>query len=169
MKKQEIVVLVLRISALVLVFYTLSRAAISLPYLVDSAKSNIPLYALMIVGPLVIAIFSWLFAYPLAHTFLPTINNDQSENKWNQRKIETTAFTIIGACVLSYGLPDTFYWLSILYQMSSMNVETSIQSIIPEMITTVIELIIGFWLLFGARGLCDFLIKVRAAGKNTPL
>jgi hypothetical protein len=168
MKKQEIVVLALRISSLALVFYALSRAAIMLPYLVDSAEPNIPLYALMIVGPIVIAIFSWLFAYPLAHTFLPTITNDQFEYEWNQRNIETTAFTIIGVCVLTYALPEAFYWFSVLYQMSSLNVQTGLQGLVPKMVATAIQLILGFWLLFGARGFCDFLIKIRAAGKNPP-
>lgn len=170
MSKKEIVVLVLRISSLALVFYTLNQSVPTLEVWKESVGFNLSSSLLMVFGPIILAIFTWVFAFQLAHVFLPTITEEKDEPKLNleRQQIEETLFTVIGVFVLTYAIPDAFYWLSFWYRSSSLNIDMNLLS--PEFVapifTTGIELVIGFWLLFGAKGLGDFLKKVRAAGQN---
>jgi hypothetical protein len=168
MTKKEIVVLVLRLSSLAFIFYTLNRAAITLTDWQKTANAGLMIGLIMVIVPLIIAVFTWLFAYQLANIFVPTVTEEPSESRWEREQIEATAFTIIGLFILTYAIPDTFYWLSFLYQSSMLNIEVTLlgPEFVAPIFTTAIELIIGFWLLLGAKGLAEFLKKVRVAGKK---
>lgn len=167
MKKQEIVTLVIRISSLALIFYTLNRASYTIRSWNRFSESDLTANLIMVLAPLLLAIFAWFAAFHLANVFLPTINEDNEATEWNQEKVEATAFTVIGVFVLTYAIPDTFYWLSVVYQSIKLNANTSGEpQYFARAITLAIKLIMGFWLLFGAKGLREFLTKVRVAGQK---
>jgi hypothetical protein len=72
----------------------------------------------------------------------------------------------MGLWVLTSAIPDIFYWVTFVYRIKSVNVGST--ELTPEnigyIVSTIVELVIGFWLLFGSRGLLGVIRRARYAG-----
>ena len=161
MTKDDIVALSLRLSSIFLFLSALSKAATTLPNWFRAGEVSVAAALAMIVLPILVAIVFWKYAYSLAKAFVPTTATKSIEIKWSLSDVESTAFTVIGLYVLTSAIPNTLYLLSFVIQASALSASKTEPGFVPRYIHAGAELLIGFWLLSGAKGLHGFLRKVR--------
>lgn len=106
----------------------------------------------------------WFFPLTVAKTLIPS----SSKTDYVQLPLEqaqSVGFTLLGLWVLVNAVPDSFYWLFMLYQAS---IPETLLNLGPshraDIVSTVIEVVLGIWLLFGARGLLGLLRWARTSG-----
>ena len=84
------------------------------------------------------------------------------------QQVQEVAIIVLGLWVLASALPDTAYWLSMVMFTSGAGFEAF--TWLPEnkanIVATALEVVIGFILFFGARGLSNLLYRIRYG--NTP-
>lgn len=169
MTKNETVGLSLRIASIFLFFSALQKTAVTIPEWNRVGEVSATAIVFMLIVPLLFAVILWKFAFSLSKILLPPTTPTAEDIRWSLTDIETTAFTIIGVYMLSDAIPDGFYLASVFIQSSAFKADLGqAPSITLRFISTVIKLVIGFWLLLGAKSLSDFLSKVRSAGKRIP-
>jgi hypothetical protein len=82
---------------------------------------------------------------------------------------QTLGVICVGIWELSRAIPDAAYWISF-YNMMAMNSNLGLSYFSPEqksgMIATIAELVIGFWLVLGAKGFSSILLKIRTSDLN---
>ena len=167
MTKNETVGLSLRIASIFFVLSVLQKTVATIPEWNRVGEVSTTAIVFMLIVPLMFAGILWKFAFYLSKILLPPTTPTAEDIRWSLADIETTAFTIIGIYVLSGAIPDGFYLTSVFIQSSALKADLGqAPSITLRFISIVIKLIIGFWLLLGAKGLRDFLYKVRSAGKR---
>jgi hypothetical protein len=159
MSKDDVVVLTLRLSSIIIFLSALSKVPSTLANWANVGEVSVVSILVMIVLPALIAIILWIYAYSLAKVFVSPTPTTAIESKWSLSDVETTAFTIIGIYVLTSAIPDAFYMLSFIIQASAFGASKTEPGFVPRYIYTGTQLFIGFWLLFGAKGLHDFLRK----------
>jgi hypothetical protein len=112
---------------------------------------------------LLAALLMWIFPLTIAGTILPKIKTSGRSVPLRVNEIQVVAFSILGLWVLSTAVPDIFYWSTFVYLAKGINFSLKPEHI-GNVVATVIELIIGFWLLFGARGLRGLVRLTRSSG-----
>jgi hypothetical protein len=159
MTKDDIVALSLRLSAVFLFLATLSKTVTTLTNWARAGEVSVVAALVMVVLPMLVAVIFWKYAYPLAKVFIPTMPDKAIDIKWSLLDVETTAFTVAGLYVLTSAIPNTFYLFSFVIQAFAFSASKTEPGFVPHYIHAAAELFIGFWLLFGAKGLHGFLKK----------
>jgi hypothetical protein len=165
----HLVALGIRLVALIWVLYTVSHLHGLFAYMNSSSGVSINKGVIWLFAGLQIATCAvlWVFPATIAKKLLPS-SADTASSKPPSTLIEWQTFGVvcIGIWALARAIPDAIYWVTFYgmtlnssYGYSDLNVEQK-----ASMITTVVELIIGMWLVFGARGLANALLKLRTAG-----
>lgn len=168
MRKEQVVGLALRLFAIFLFIQALRQAAALIPYLADSATARVSL-SLVVVStlvPVAIAVFLWLLPLTIATKLIPGVNAKEPRSTLTATEIASVAFPVLGLWVLTSAVPDTFYWAMFIYIVKSSDVgrpELSPENI-GNIVATVVELLIGFWLLLGSKGVFGLLKRLRYAG-----
>lgn len=107
----------------------------------------------------------WFFPLTVATKLIPNVKPEESA-AFGAGGIEVVAFSIMGLWVLTTAIRDIFFWITFAYRVK--NVGLGISELSPEdvgnIVATVVELVIGFWLLFGSKGLLGIIRRVRYAG-----
>jgi hypothetical protein len=109
----------------------------------------------------------WFFPRTVAAWLLPLRDSGQ-EAPPPPRLLEwqTLGVICIGLWALARAIPDAVYWITV-YNMATTS-GMGFSAFAPEqkaaMFETIVELIIGVWLLLGAKGLALLLFRVRTAG-----
>ena len=168
MHKEQIVGIAVRLFALFLVVYVLRHASALIPYLADSSsyKISFTFLFLIVLFPILAAILLWLFPLTVAAKLIPDIKAKERPKTLSSTEIEQVAFTIFGLWVLTQAIPDIFYWATFVYMAKSLGMgraELSPDNI-SNVVVTVLELVIGFWLLFGSKGIVGVIRRIRHAG-----
>jgi hypothetical protein len=162
MQKEQIVGLAVRLFAIFLVVYTIRYGSSLLP--MTHPPNNVSF--LLITGftvPLLLAAFLlWTFPLTIAKTILPEVKTSSGTVPLEASGIQVVAFSILGLWVLSTAVPDVFYWSTFIYLAKGINFSLTPEHI-GNALATVIELVIGFWLLFGAKGLRGLLRLARTS------
>jgi hypothetical protein len=72
----------------------------------------------------------------------------------------------LGLWTLSKGIPDATYYITyfLTYDESVMSARDLLREQWPYMAATLVEIAIGVWLIFGARGIAAMLVRLRNAG-----
>lgn len=163
MKKEQVVGLGVRLFAIFLVVYTIRYGSSLLP--MTRAPDNVSLLfiASFTIPLLLAALLMWMFPLTVAGTILPKMKASGRSVPLRRDEIQVVAFSILGLWVLSTAVPDLFYWSTFVYLAKRINLSLT-PSHIGNVVATVIELIIGFWLLFGARGLRGLVRVLRSSG-----
>jgi hypothetical protein len=166
--KEQIVGLAVRLFAIFLAFYTLRDASSLLAYISAPPPNNISLVfaGALVLPPILAAVLMWYFPLALANKLIPDIKTKDAPVPLDAGGIETVAFTIMGLWVLTNAIPDIFHWAIYVYQVK--NKHFGFADFAPEhignIVSTVVEFVIGFWLLFGSRGLLGLIRRARHAG-----
>jgi len=120
-----------------------------------------------VILQLVICLLLWFIPATIARKLLPAAA-DSGETRTPVALVEwqTLGVICIGIWALTRAVPDAFYWLTF-YGMS-VGANYGEFDLGPEqkagIFTTLAELAIGTWLVFGSKGLAALLFKIRTAG-----
>ena len=119
-----------------------------------------------VVAVLILALAAGLWFFPLtvASKLIPrSSKTDHLQLPVDQA--QSVGFSLLGLWVLTNAVPDSFYWLFMTYQASRPNSMLELRANeYLYMVTTAVEVILGIWLLFGARGLRGLMRWARTAG-----
>ena len=169
MHKEQIVGIAVRLFAIFLFIYTLRYASGLLPLAAAPPPNNVSFLFIFVLAlfPILAAVLLWFFPLSVAAKIIPNIKAKDKAAPLSAPDIEIVAFSVMGLWVLTTAIPDTIYWVTFAFRLKNIDVGTLQLS--PEnigsMASTVVELVIGFWLLFGSRGILGLIRRARYAGK----
>ena len=160
MTKNENLGLAMRIASIILIFSVINKALAIIPVLNHVSE---PSMIAIVLLPLAFAITVWKYAYSFSEYLLPPKTENAEIPKWELSDIQEASYTIIGVYVVSDNIPEAVYLLSTVIHNASINVDLGMVdlSISERCVLTEVKLIIGFWLIFGAKGLVNFIRKVK--------
>lgn len=169
MRKEQIVGIAVRLFAIFLVLYTLRYASSLLPYAALPPPNNISFafISTLALFPILAAVLLWFFPLSVATTLIPGIKTKKQPAPLDAGGIEVVAFSVMGLWALTTAIPDILYWIAFTYRVKSVGIgspELSPENI-GNIVATIAELVIGFWLLFGSRGLLGVVRRARQAGR----
>lgn len=168
MQKEQIVGIAVRLFAVFLAIYVLRYSSGVISYIAKSTDYviGLPFLAVIVLFPLLAALLLWLFPLSVASRLIPDIKAKEPPKALSGSEAELIAFSVLGLWVLASAVPDVFNWVTFVYLMKSSGAgraELSPDNI-GNIVATVIELVIGFWLLFGSRGVIVVVKRMRHAG-----
>lgn len=167
MPLQELVVAVaIRVFAIFVVIYTLRFGANLLPFLGsgEAVRATWTFFAFFAVPPLAAAVIFWLFPLTLARAILPKVMVAESKTNWKIDDIQEVALSVLGVWVLATALPDVFQWIVYSHLMNKYQLGELSPENVGKIWATAVELTIGFWLVFGAKGISGIIRMARTAG-----
>ena len=167
MTKKDLAALVVKLVAL---YYFLFYLQFAITTVVSAAFYKQPEYLLSSMPALIWIIFSivlWILSYRIGDLIFKSGDTPLSVNATiNKVDVQNIAFTIIGMLaiissiqllvnILSYKLVNTS-------AVEGFDVEATKQA---QLITGLVKMAMGFWLLVGSKGIVNFINKLRG-GKN---
>ena len=168
---------VLAVYTLVLAFQSLNHFAI-LPV---SIMENFPagVTALLVMAAfipsillLTLAAILWFRADRFAGHMAPGKNTSGEKPAVRGEDLQVIAFSVVGVLVLAGAVPELFQFVSSLVLQRSLQYhpfsETVSVDTVSRAIGLAVRLVIGFWLLLGARGLAGLFKTLREAGLRRP-
>lgn len=170
MTPHQIIAVFLRLVALVWVLFVVSHLHSLFLYLDHTTYLQINKVVVWVFAAIQIAVCAllWFFPRSIASRLLRSRDAHEPAPAPRLEEWQTLGVICIGLWALMRAIPDAVYWITF-YNMTS-------RSSIPfsdftaehkaAMVETVVELILGFWLLFGAKGFAVFLFKARTAGRE---
>lgn len=167
MKKEEIVAIAVRLFAIFLFVYAVRMVPGMVVLIRQEVESIDFIFGLVFLAShLLVALLLWVFALAIARTLLPGGKPGKAPARLALGDIQAVAFSVMGLWVLASAVPDIFYWGSFLYQTNVSG--WGYRELSPEntgnIVSTLVELAIGLWLLFGARGLAGLVKMARGTG-----
>jgi len=113
---------------------------------------------------LLLAMALWFFPLTVAKALIPS-SSKTDYVKVPLEQAQSVGFTLLGLWVLASAVPDSFYWLFMLYQASVPELKFELGTRhYASVMSTAVRLVLGIWLLFGVRGLLGVLRWERSAG-----
>ncbi len=106
----------------------------------------------------------WFFPLTIASKLLP---QTQLEDRINLplEQAQAVGFSLLGLWMLTNAIPSALYWVLMSYYGAKPNSLLHLGAKEYALIaSTVLELVLGIWLLFGAKGLLGILRRARSAG-----
>jgi len=169
MTKTQLVALGVRIAGIMLLIYTLQNGVSFITTFIsqDSYKNMVLAIMLMVAIFLTTSLLFIKFPLTIASKLLPKVGDDKLE--WNISLVEVymAAYFLLGLFLLVTTVPQLFYWLVYGYMYKNTEPPTYNEfgpDDIASMVLVTVKLILGVWLLLGARGLWGLVYKLRNAG-----
>ena len=172
MSPHQILIVVTRLTAVVWVLSTLSSSYTLFMYMdaddAYGASFGIPItvIAAYMVLKLLVGVALWVFPSFIAHKLLPEHASSKSENPITIQQWQTLGFVLIGIWALSSSIPDALYWFEMhaaLRQNGASFTDFDAEQK-ASVYSTVAEVTIGFFLVFGSKALSGLIHTVRTAG-----
>jgi hypothetical protein len=114
-------------------------------------------------------ILLWMFPLTVARKLIPRTATDQA-TALPIDQVQSVGFCLMGLWLLANAIPNVFWWTVMVYQSSRPQSRFSLESgNYASMAYTIVELVIGVWLLFGAQGLLGVVRWARTAGTGDRL
>lgn len=166
MQREHLVAVAIRVFAIFVVVYTLRFGANLVPLIGDSepVRASWTFFAFFAVPPLLAAALLWLFPLSLARALLPKVTATETKTAWGIDDVQVVALSVLGVWVLATALPDVFHWIVYGYLMNKYQLGELSPENMGNVWATAIELVIGFWLVFGAKGISGIISIARTAG-----
>ena len=166
MTNEQILGVGVRLFAVWLVVYVVRSAPIlwvfNSPDATPSGATAVVVVLLLVV--LLIAVVLWFFPLAIASKLIPKSSLSQS-TRLPVEELQRTGFCLLGLWVLAEAIPLSIRYGYILYHSLKPNAMVELGLNLPgAFIHAMVQLAIGFWLLFGAKGLLEILLKARNAG-----
>lgn len=169
MKKEEIVGLAVRMFAIYIAISTLGNLGNLIAFSKMGATQEVTFgFLAPAVGiPLVVAVLLWLFPLTIARKLLPkTTEETPGKSQVTLAEYQAVAFSVLGMWLLAEYIPTVFYWFGYArYLNSHPDVSLTLKEY-GKVASTFGGIIIGLWLLFGARGIVGILRYARSAGTH---
>lgn len=170
MKSHELLSVGLRVCGVILVFLglrTISNQYMYLGMLSYNGDESIQVYAVLTVVEIVLiftlALTFLKFPNLVARKLLPQASEEKIELSKNGKDLLSIAFCVIGVYILSWAIPDLInngMWLVHFSDRAYTSDSNYAETVIIQ-VTTVVEILIGGFLCFGASGLGSALWKLR--------
>lgn len=168
MRKEQIVGIAVRLFAIFLALYTVRYASFLFPRATLPPPNNVSFLFIFVLAlfPILAALLLWFFPLTVAAKIIPDIKAKEKVASLGAAEIEVVAFSVMGLWVLTGAIPGTLNWVTFfaiwLANYGAGTLELSPDNI-ANIIDTIVELIIGFWLLLGSRGLLGIIRHLRQA------
>lgn len=173
-----------RLSCRVLAVYTLVQAIQSLNHfavLPVSMMERFPsgVTALMAMAAFIppillfaLAVVLWFRADRFAGDMVSGKNTPGESTAVGGEDVQVIAFSAVGVLVLAGAVPELFQFVSSLILQKSFQYHPFSETVsvytLSRAIGLAVRLVIGLWLLLGARGLAGFIKTLREAGLREP-
>lgn len=173
MTKSQLVGLGVRIFGILLLIYSIQYGASFITTALNQPSNAQGVFIAVLVMMAIFFVIAVLFIkFPLAVAgkLLPKDGNELLDWKLTLSEIYAIAYFFLGLFVLVEAIPSVFYWITYGYIYTYTEPPTYkyfSPSDIGSMVFTGVELIIGVWLLLGARGLRGLVNNLRSAGLKT--
>jgi hypothetical protein len=169
MTKHEVAILSFKVLCIYAVIQSVDRIYTFLYYLfyknqIDIAdKPNLLISAVPSILMILCAIALWFGAPLLARTiFRGNVSETKSQN--SLLDIQRVAFSIAGLYMLATSLPEIVEVIAVVLTVP-VN-KRSPGSMIHIIVTFLFQASLGFWLLFGSRGIVNFLLYLNGKREN---
>lgn len=164
MSREDIVAIATRLFAIFLVVMQIRYIA-SVAIAPESVRDVLLLAAAVSVPFLLVAALLWFFPLTVARKLLPVMKEPRPLVDPGSRTALELALTAIGFWVLAMAIVDMTYWITYLFHTSRQPYPIEFGSENwANAAATVVELLLGGWLVFGSRGLAAFVTRLRYAG-----
>jgi hypothetical protein len=169
MTPTQVVAVCLRFLAIVWLLYTLNHAYSLFAYLglQNQDPESIWFVWIQVAVQLLVCAALWFFPFTIASKLLPS-HGAQSEPKIAHSMLDwqTLGVICIGLWALARAVPDVVYWAT--FMNISFSGDSGVSELSPDqkasLISTVVEIAVGLWLILGAKGFAALLFKIRTAG-----
>lgn len=128
------------------------------------SSSGAAIVVLLVIAMAVVALLLWMFPLTVARKLIPRSALDQP-TPLPIEQVQSVGFSLLGLWCLSGAIPSLFWWGVTLYHSTRPEPRLALEPAnYAALAQTIAELLIGVWLLFGARGLLGILRWARSAG-----
>jgi len=162
---KNIIILAVRISAIAFFVYGIQRLGDSYFFFNRflEEEGSIPIvYILLITFPIFISLLLWLLSKIIASAVVKDLSAHNTENNANPEHIREVDFSVVGLTLIVYTLSKLLSWF---YWYATFNPDKyEMPDLVGLGIIVVVNIILGTWLLFGSRGIANFIRKIRYAG-----
>ncbi len=164
MSREDLVAIASRLFAVFLLVTTarsIPSAAALLPQ--GDYGPYIALVAVVLLGAIAICALLWFFPLTIARKLLPVMKEPRSEEAMSSSAALSVGLTLLGVWVLAYAVPDAIYWITRFLLIRRMQVEHYAwgPEEIASIVTTLAELALAAWLVFGSSGIKRLIHRFR--------
>lgn len=164
MSREDFVAVAVRLFVVWLVLSMIQQAVHAAPFFVEQGwQSENIAYGLFLLLGLLVGIFLWIFPLTAARKLLPAMSEPRSEQVIGAPVALSLGLSLLGLWLLANALIDGGYWLTVLLLFH--RDDTGMLSLghdqIAGMVATVLELVVGVWLVFGNAGLSRLVFRFR--------
>ena len=164
MSREDFVAVAARVFA-VFLLVTVARSFPSAMALIgqDGPQPSLLLVALVLASSVAVCAILWFFPLTIAKKLLPAMNEPRSETSMSGSVALSVGLTLLGVWVLAYALSDAIYWTTIFIMTRSAEFEHFVwgHEQIASVFTTIAELILAIWLIFGSSGIKRLILRYR--------
>jgi len=136
------------------------RPGAIIPILISSSMPSILLLAFGVV--------LWLKAGSIAVCMLPDREEAEERPAKIIEDVQSAAFSVVGVLVLAWAIPQSVQTVSSIIIKHNLEFPYQSQWLLPHEIPRIagliVQLILGFWLFFGSRGIAGLYGRMREAG-----
>jgi len=124
------------------------------------------LVVFVLASGIAICVALWIFPLTIARKLLPVMKEPRSDSQLSESAALSVGLTLLGVWVFATALPDLIYW-GTLFHLSRQVEYGEFQwraEQIASVTTTVAELALALWLVFGSSGIRRLIYKFRYGG-----
>lgn len=167
MSREDVVAVGVRLFA-VFGFFTVLRnmPAVAQMWSIPESATWTAFYGTALLGGALICVLLWFFPLSIARKILPVMREPRSEEAIGTPVALSLGLTLIGVWLLAYAVPDAIYWLTyvVLSKQLMQGVDVPMEwthEQIANMVATLVQLSLSFWLIFGSAGLRRLIYRFR--------
>jgi hypothetical protein len=164
MSREDFVAVAVRLFVVWLVLSMFQQILYAAPAFIEQGwdSANIA-YGLFLLFGLLVGVFLWVFPLTAARKLLPTMSEPRSEQVIGAPVALSLGLTLLGLWLLANALIDGGYWLTVLllFHRDATGMLSLGHDQIAGMVGTVLELVVGLWLVFGNAGLRRLIFRFR--------
>jgi hypothetical protein len=162
--REDLIAVASRILA-VFLLVTIARSLPSAMALLDQGepRPSLLLVGLVLAFGMSICAFLWVFPLTVARALLPVMREPRSETAMSGSVALSVGLTLLGVWVMAYAIPDLLYWATLFLltrQHGAAYFGWGYEQI-SSVITTVAELVLAAWLIFGSSGIKRLILRYR--------
>lgn len=169
MTKHEVAILSFKVLCIYAViqaidkFYSFLYYVFNEPNLDYGSKLNILIASVPSLLMALISVLLWFGSPLLARTIFKR-STSETEPPSSLADIQRIAFSVVGLFLLSTSLPDLVEIIIVI--ISNSIVQSGLNSIVHSIVALLVKVSLGFWLLFGAGGIVNFVRYMNGERKN---
>ena len=164
MSREDLIAIASRLFA-VFLLVTVARSFPSAMVVVGQGVDQISwvLAAIVLGSSLVVCAVLWFFPLTIARKLLPAMKEPRSESAMSGSVALSVGLTLLGIWVLATAIPDAIYWGTLLLLTRQMDVDYYQwgHEQVAGIVTTVTELVLAAWLIFGSSGIKRLIYRYR--------